>query len=104
MLMRKAHFCLHFRIPFLPIHPELIPSRETSANPPWHAVSVGMWAGGRHEVGAGFGRTELTGPHEAMARKPGNTPGGGVYPVRWAGGGVLHFRSCADGRGFPPRG
>ncbi len=27
-----------------------------------------------------------------------------MYHVRSGGAGVLHFRSCADGRGFPPRG
>ena len=31
-------------------------------------------------------------------------PGGWVYHVRSGGARVLHFRSCADGRGFPPRG
>ena len=27
-----------------------------------------------------------------------------MHHVRSGGAGVLHFRSCADGRGFPPRG
>ena len=33
-----------------------------------------------------------------------NDPGGWVYHVRSGGAEVLHFRPCADGRGFPPRG
>ena len=33
-----------------------------------------------------------------------NDPGGWVYQVRSGGAEVLHFRPCADGRGFPPRG
>ena len=31
-------------------------------------------------------------------------PGGWVYRVCSGGAGVLHFRPCANGRGFPPRG
>ncbi len=58
----------------------------------------------RNEVGARFDRTVPIGCQEGMASKHGNSPGGWVYCVRSGGAGVLRFRPCADGRGFPPRG